>query len=449
MDGRYATAAAPLRDYFSEAALIRERIRVEALWFTQLAASELRLLGADLPAAVRARSAALAHEPPASAPAAVKAIEQRINHDVKAIEYFVRDELAAVGAGDAALELVHFGCTSEDLNNLSYARLMQAARHHVLLPETDALLGLLRVLARTHAGLPMLARTHGQSASPTTFGKEMANVGARLRRAQRRLRSVEILAKWNGAVGNYNAHHSARPDIDWIELSRQFITAQQLSWNPYSTQIEPHDWIGEYCDACAAINVILIDLCRDLWGYISLGYLRQRALPGEVGSSTMPHKVNPIDFENAEGNFGMANAMLRFFSDKLPVSRWQRDLTDSTVLRNLGVALAHSLVGWKALQRGLAKINPDAARMAQDLNGAYETLAEAIQSVLRAAGIANGYELLKEFTRGRSIDAAALRAFVGTLPLPEAERHRLAALEPSQYLGLAATLARRFADESE
>jgi adenylosuccinate lyase len=277
----------------------------------------------------------------------------------------------------------------------------------------------------------------------------MANVGARLRRAQRRLESVQILAKWNGAVGNYNAHHSARPDIDWIELSRQFIVAQQLGWNPYSTQIEPHDWIGEYCDACSAINVILIDLCRDLWGYISLGYLRQRALPGEVGSSTMPHKVNPIDFENAEGNFGMANAMLRFFADKLPISRWQRDLTDSTVLRNLGVALAHSLVGWKALQRGLSKINPDAVRMAQELDGAYETLAEAIQSVLRAAGIPNGYELLKDFSRGRSIDAAAVAAFVATLPLPEADRRRLASLAPPQYLGLAATLARRFADEPE
>jgi adenylosuccinate lyase len=449
VDGRYAAAAEPLREYFSEAALIRERIRVEALWFDQLAAPGLRLLGAALPAAVHQRSAALAHDPPAGAPDAVKAIERRINHDVKAVEYFVRDELAAVGADGAALELVHFGCTSEDINNVSYARLLQQARRHVLLPQISALLDSLRGLARAHAELPMLARTHGQSASPTTFGKEMANVGARLRRAQRRLESVQILAKWNGAVGNYNAHHSARPDIDWIELSRQFVIAQQLDWNPYSTQIEPHDWIGEYCDACAAINVILIDLCRDLWGYISLGYLRQRALPGEVGSSTMPHKVNPIDFENAEGNFGLANAMLRFFADKLPISRWQRDLTDSTVLRNLGVALAHSLVGWKALQRGLSKINPDAARMAQDLDGAYETLAEAIQSVLRAAGIPNGYELLKDFSRGRSIDAAAVGAFVATLPLPEAERRRLASLAPPQYLGLAATLARRFADEPE
>ncbi|MFI4866151.1 MAG: adenylosuccinate lyase [Steroidobacterales bacterium] len=449
VDGRYAAATAPLREYFSEAALIRERIRIEALWFRQLAAPQLRLLGADLPAAVEQRIGALALEPGPDAPASVKAIERRINHDVKAVEYFVRDQLAGAGADAAALELVHFGCTSEDINNLSYARLLKGARDTVLLPELSSLVALLRVMARTHAELPMLARTHGQSASPTTFGKEMANVGARLSRAQRRLQAVEILAKWNGAVGNYNAHHSARPDLDWIELSREFVVSQQLSWNPYSTQIEPHDWIAEYCDACAAINVILIDLCRDLWGYVSLGYLRQRAVPGEVGSSTMPHKVNPIDFENAEGNFGMANAMLRFFSDKLPISRWQRDLTDSTVLRNLGVALAHGLLGCKALQRGLAKITPDAARMAQDLDGAYETLAEAIQSVLRAAGVANGYELLKDFTRGQRIDAAGLRAFVNTLPLPQGDRSRLAAMAPPHYLGLAATLARRFADETE
>jgi adenylosuccinate lyase len=448
VDGRYAATAAPLRAYFSEAALIRERIRIEALWFRQLSAPALRLLAGDLPATVQQRIAELADDPGADAAAAVKAIEQRINHDVKAVEYFVRDELAAAGAAGAALELVHFGCTSEDINNLSYARLLRDARATVLVPELDSMVALLRALARSHAELPMLARTHGQSASPTTFGKEMANVGARLARARRRLQAVEILAKWNGAVGNYNAHHSARSDIDWIELSREFVASQQLAWNAYSTQIEPHDWIAEFCDACAAINVILIDLCRDLWGYISLGYLRQRALAGEVGSSTMPHKVNPIDFENAEGNFGMANAMLRFFADKLPVSRWQRDLTDSTVLRNLGVALAHGLVGWKSLQRGLARINPDAARMAQDLNGAYETLAEAIQSVLRAAGVADGYELLKGFSRGQSIDAAALRSFVSTLPLPQAERARLQALTPAHYLGLAAVLARRFADDT-
>jgi adenylosuccinate lyase len=449
VDGRYASAAAPLREFFSEAALIRERIRIEALWFEQLTAPRLRLLAGALPASVLERAAALARDPPASAPGSVKAIDERINHDVKAVEYFVRDELAAAGAPGAALELVHFGCTSEDINNLSYARLLRDARSKVLLPELDALVASLRALSREYAELPMLARTHGQSASPTTFGKEMANVGARLQRARRRLQAVEILAKWNGAVGNYNAHHSALPDVDWIALSREFILAQRLIWNPYSTQIEPHDWIAEYCDACAAVNVILIDLCRDLWGYISLGYLRQGSVPGEVGSSTMPHKINPIDFENAEGNFGMANAMLRFFADKLPISRWQRDLTDSTVLRNLGVALAHGLIGWKALRRGLAKISPDPARMAQDLDGAYETLSEPIQSVLRAAGIPNGYELLKDFTRGQNIDAATLQRFVATLPLAEAERSRLASLAPRQYLGLAASLARRFAAEDE
>src|SRR5580692_8102675 len=447
VDGRYAVTAAPLRDYLSEAALIRERIRIEALWFEQLAAPELKLLAAPA-AAVLERAASLARDPPANAVSAVKAIEQRINHDVKAVEYFVRDELAAAGGAAAALELVHFGCTSEDINNLGYARLLQGARAKVLLPELARLVAVLRTLARQHAELPMLARTHGQSASPTTFGKEMANVGARLQRAQRRLAAVDILAKWNGAVGNYNAYHSARPEIDWIALSRVFIESQQLSWNPYTTQIEPHDWIGEYCDACAAINVILIDLCRDLWGYISLGYLRQRSVPGEVGSSTMPHKVNPIDFENAEGNFGMANAMLRFFADKLPISRWQRDLTDSTVLRNLGVALAHTFIGWKALQRGLGRISPDAARMSEDLDGAYETLGEAIQSVLRAAGVPNGYEQLKHFTRGQRIDAESLRIFVATLPLPEIDRRRLAAMKPSQYIGLAANLARRFAAEN-
>jgi adenylosuccinate lyase len=445
VDGRYAAAVEPLREYLSEAALIRERIRIEALWFTRLTVAPSKLLHEPLPAAVAECASALAVDPGAQAVSAVKAIERRINHDVKAVEYFVREALAAAGASAAALELVHFGCTSEDINNLSYARLLRSARGSVLLPELRSIGSILRALAATHAQLPMLARTHGQSASPTTFGKEMANVGARLERALRRLEAVAILAKWNGAVGNYNAHHAARPDLDWIELSREFIEAQRLEWNPYSTQIEPHDWIAEFCDACAAVNVILIDLCRDLWGYISLGYLRQRALPGEVGSSTMPHKINPIDFENAEGNFGMANAMLRFFADKLPISRWQRDLTDSTVLRNLGVALGHSLIGWKALQRGLDKLSPDPARMLADLAGAYEVLGEAVQSVLRAAGIANGYELLKDFTRGQRIDASGLAAFVATLPLNPTERVRLQSLSPPEYVGLAALLARRFA----
>jgi adenylosuccinate lyase len=444
VDGRYAGAVAPLREYFSEAALIRERIRVEALWFLELTEAASPLLRAPLPAPVRAQAQTLAREPGPAAPEAVKQIESRINHDVKAVEYFLRETLAAAGAEPSMLELVHFGCTSEDINNLSYARLLREARTAVLLPELRRLGSTLHALAAAHAELPMLARTHGQSASPTTFGKEMANVGARLARAERRLEAVEVLGKWNGAVGNFNAHHAARPDLDWLQLSRHFVESQQLTWNPYSTQIEPHDWIAEYCDACAAVNVILIDLCRDLWGYISLGYLRQRPTPGEVGSSTMPHKINPIDFENAEGNFGVANALLRLFADKLPISRWQRDLTDSTVMRNLGVALAHSFIGWKALQRGLEKLSPDPARMALDLEDAYEVLGEAIQSVLRAAGVPDGYERLKAFTRGQRIDAAGMAAFVATLPLAATERQRLAALRPADYVGLAAQLARRF-----
>jgi adenylosuccinate lyase len=447
VDGRYAAAAAPLRAYFSEAALMRERVRIEALWFQLLADPQRGLIQAPVAAGVLAAAAQLAQEPPADAAAAIKSIEARINHDVKAVEYYVRDCLAVAGAGAAALELVHFGCTSEDINNLAYARLLSASRSTVLLPELERVGALLETLAREHAELPMLARTHGQAASPTTFGKEMANVAARVTRARRRLAAVQALGKWNGAVGNYNAHRIARPDIDWLALSCEFVSAQQLQFNAYTTQIEPHDWIGEYCDACAAVNVILIDLCRDLWGYISLGYLRQRAAAGEVGSSTMPHKVNPIDFENAEGNLGMANALLRFFADKLPISRWQRDLTDSTVLRNLGVALAHTLIGWKALQRGLAKLSPDRERLAADLAVAHATLAEAVQSVLRAAGVSGGYELMRELTRGREVDAQALRELIERLPLPASERQRLAALTPAQYVGLAAELAHRYAAE--
>jgi adenylosuccinate lyase len=449
LDGRYAAAVEPLRPYFSEAALIRERVRIEALWLLRLAAARPALLGAELPAPVRALCEQIAREPPREAPEAVKRIEARIQHDVKAVEYYLREQLAEAGAAEAVQELVHFGCTSEDINNLAYARLLRAARSAVLLPELARIEAALRGLSLAHAELPMLARTHGQSASPTTFGKEMANVGARLARARRRLGAVAILAKWNGAVGNFNAHLCARPDIDWIALSREFVESQQLAWNAWSTQIEPHDWIGEFCDALAAANVILIDLCRDLWGYVSLGYLRQRPVEEEVGSSTMPHKINPIDFENAEGNFGVANALLRFFSEKLPVSRWQRDLTDSTVLRNLGVAAGHSLIGWQTLQRGLARLAPDAARMARDLDGAWEVLAEAVQSVLRAAGIPGGYERLKALTRGAPVDAAGLAAFIATLPLPAEERSRLAALRPAEYVGLAAELARRFAADPQ
>jgi adenylosuccinate lyase len=372
----------------------------------------------------------------------VKSIEARINHDVKAVEYYVREQLAAAGASVATLELVHFGCTSEDINNLSYACLLRAARG-ALLPVLAARTHELTQLAHRYADTAMPARTHGQAASPTTLGKELANFAARLARAQRRWASVTILGKWNGAVGNFNAHVAALPGIDWPQVAQAFVSSLGLEYNAWTTQIEPHDWIAEYCDAVAAVNVICIDLCRDLWGYISLGYLRQRALSGEVGSSTMPHKVNPIDFENAEGNCGLGNALLRHFSDKLPVSRWQRDLTDSTVLRNLGVALGHTLIAWRALGRGLEKIEADPARMTAELDAAWEVLGEAVQTALRAAGVPEGYERLREFSRGRTIDAATLAAFIDGLPLPAAEKARLRSLRPQDYLGLAGELARR------
>ena len=444
VDGRYAHSAAPLRDHLSESALIRARIRVEAAWLLTLARSRPSGVpaAAGLPPSVLAVAEDLARDPPAAAPSEVKAIERRTNHDVKAVEYYVRDRLAAVGASPAALELVHFGCTSEDINNLAYATMLVGARDEML-TVTRALAATLAGLARDHATLAMLSRTHGQTASPTTLGKEFANVAARLSRAADRWRAVRALGKWNGAVGNFNAHVAAAPAADWPAISRSFVESLGLDYNPHTTQIEPHDWIGEYCDALAALHVVLIDFARDAWGYISLGYLRQRAVAGEVGSSTMPHKVNPIDFENAEGNLGIANALLRHFAEKLPVSRWQRDLTDSTVLRNLGVALGHSLIAQRALERGLDKVAPDPVRIAADLDDAWEVLGEAVQTVLRAAGVPDGYELLKDFTRGRRIDRTLYREFVASLPLPDDARTRLQALRPADYLGLAADLARQ------
>ncbi len=441
VDGRYRKGADPLRAVLSESGLIRERVRIEAAWLLSLADSVPQLLAQPLSESAKNVAVALALEPGDDAPAAVKTIESRINHDVKAVEYFVRDKLTAGGATPGQLELVHFGCTSEDINNLAYARMLRSARA-VLSGELEKVIEKLRGFAHEHAALAMLSRTHGQTASPTTLGKEFANVVARLRRARARFDNVEILAKWNGAVGNYNAHVAALPKVDWPAVSRKFIESQGLTWNEYSTQIEPLDWIGEYCDALAGINTIIIDFARDTWGYISLGYLRQRAVAGEVGSSTMPHKVNPIDFENAEGNLGVANALLHHFAAKLPISRWQRDLTDSTVLRNVGVALAHSLIAWNALQRGLGKIAADPKTIARDIERAHEVLGEALQTALRAAGVPNGYELLKDFTRGTKVDSAGLAAFIDKLPLPDGERARLKALAPQQYLGLATEMAR-------
>jgi adenylosuccinate lyase len=441
VDGRYRKATEPLRGLLSEAGLIRERIRVEALWLVHLAGAVPQFAGAKLPDRVRARAAELAHEPPADAAEAVKAIEAEINHDVKAVEYYVRRELGSAGATDATLELVHFACTSEDINNVSYARLLVQARL-VLLQNLDKVAQALAALAHRYADVPMLARTHGQPASPTTLGKEVANFVARIRRCMQRWQNVAILGKWNGAVGNFNAHVSAAPAVDWPHVSQRFIESVGLQYNPYTTQIEPHDWIAEYCDAVAALDTVLIDLSRDFWGYISLGYFRQRPNANEVGSSTMPHKVNPIDFENAEGNLGVANALLRHFAEKLPISRWQRDLTDSTVLRNLGVALAHALIGWRALERGLTKIEANPARLAEDIDDAWEVLGEAVQTVLRAAGVPNGYEKLKTFTRGQAIDGQALATFIDTLPLPPAEKSRLKAMRPRDYTGLAEKLAK-------
>ena len=440
IDGRYRAATEPLRALLSEAGLIRERIRIEALWLLYLCKAVPQLPHAALEAPARRRAEELARDPSADAAIAVKQIEARINHDVKAVEYYVRQELGAAGASEASLELVHFGCTSEDINNLSYARLLSAARL-VLIASVDTLDGRLTLLAHREAGSPMLARTHGQAASPTTLGKEIANFVARLRRARRRWASVAVLGKWNGAVGNFNAHVVAAPGVDWPGVSRAFVESLGLEYNSHTTQIEPHDWIAEYCDALAGLDVILIALCRDFWGYISLGYLRQRALASEVGSSTMPHKVTPIDFENAEGNLGVANALLRHFAEKLPISRWQRDLTDSTVLRNLGVALAHALIAFAALERGLEKIVADPARLEADVNAAWEVLAEAVQTVMRAAGVPNGYERLKDFSRGRAIDGPSLIALIDTLPLSPADKARLRALTPAGYAGLAARLA--------
>ena len=442
LDGRYADKCADLASLFSEAALIGYRVRVEVCWFRQLAASgHFPALG-RLPASLSSRLDALAKGVEESGVRRVKEIERETNHDVKAVEYFVREQLAASGASPAQLEFVHFACTSEDINNLSYAMMLADARSGVLLRLIGEVADRLAGLSHQYAATGMLSRTHGQPASPTTLGKEAANFVMRLRRASAALARVEHLGKFNGAVGNFNAHQAAGPQIDWRAESRRFVQGLGLVPNEYTTQIEPHDWIAEYCDALARADTVLIDLCRDLWGYVSLGYFRQRAVSGETGSSTMPHKVNPIDFENAEGNAGLANAMLRHFSEKLPVSRWQRDLSDSTVMRNLGAALGHSALAWRSALRGLDRIEADNSRMAADLDAHWEVLAEAIQTVMRANGVAGAYEELKEFTRGRQINAAELHAFIARLGLPENARRGLESLTPATYTGLAEALAR-------
>jgi len=396
-----------------------------------------------MPAGASAWLAALARDPSTTNVAAIKQIEVRTNHDVKAVEYWIRDELTQRGASHEQLEWVHFGCTSEDVNNLAYALMLQAARRSLLVPGLKALIALLDVLRERHAAVGMLARTHGQPATPTTVGKEVANVAARLERQLQGLERVTIMCKMNGAVGNFNAHVAALPHIDWPAFSAQFIAALELEPNPYTTQIEPHDWIAEYCHALMRSNTVLLDFARDMWSYISLGYFTQRTVDGEVGSSTMPHKVNPIDFENAEGNLGLANALLGHFADKLPVSRLQRDLTDSTVLRNLGVAIGHTVLAHQSLEAGLNKVDVDARRLAVDLDEAWEVLGEAVQTVMRAHGIPDAYERLKRFTRGRRIDESAMREFIRSVELPPTDKERLLGLTPGLYLGLARALALR------
>jgi adenylosuccinate lyase len=374
----------------------------------------------------------------------VKAIEAETNHDVKAVEYFLREKLAGNAEVMAASDFIHFACTSEDINNLSHALMLKDARERVLLPLLDKLVARLRAAAHEAADLPMLSRTHGQSATPTTLGKEIANVVHRLDRARARIAAVQLSGKLNGAVGNYNAHLSAYPEFAWEALARKFVESLGLEFNPYTTQIEPHDSLAELLDAYAACNTVLIDLDRDFWGYVSLGYFRQRLKAGEVGSSTMPHKVNPIDFENSEGNLGVANALLRHMAEKLPISRWQRDLTDSTVLRNLGVALGHTMLAWDSCLRGLDKLEADRVRIAQDLDRAWEVLAEPIQTVMRRYGLPDPYEQLKALTRGQgSMDRERLHAFIRGLDIPADAKDRLLALTPSSYLGLAVELARR------
>jgi adenylosuccinate lyase len=443
LDGRYAGKLSAVRYLFSEAGLMRERVRVECAWTLALAAGPAADSLRGLPGAASDWLAALARDPSATDVTAIKQIELRTNHDVKAVEFWIRAELGRRGAAPAQLEWVHFGCTSEDVNNLAYALMLRAARHSLLVPGLEALIGLLDALRERHAAVGMLSRTHGQTATPTTVGKELANVAARLERQLEGLERVAILGKMNGAVGNFNAHVAALPQVDWPEFSARFIAALGLEPNPYTTQIEPHDWIAEYCHALMRANTVLLDFARDMWSYISLGYFTQRTVDGEVGSSTMPHKVNPIDFENAEGNLGLANALLGHFADKLPVSRLQRDLTDSTVLRNLGVAIGHTVLAQKSLEAGLHKVDVDAHRLTLDLDGAWEVLGEAVQTVMRAHGIPDAYDRLKRFTRGRRIDESAMKDFIRSVALPAAEQERLLGLTPGLYLGLARALALR------
>ncbi|MDP3605252.1 MAG: adenylosuccinate lyase [Polaromonas sp.] len=447
LDGRYAAKLAPLRPLMSELGYMHRRVQVEVAWFIALSDAGFAEFKPLTPGARTYLLGLVKHFSEADA-AAIKEIEKTTNHDVKAVEYWIKSKFEARPELESASEFVHFACTSEDINNTSHALQLKSSRDQVLLPALDKVISQLRDMAHRYAEQPMLSRTHGQTASPTTVGKEIANVVARLDVARERIAGVKLMAKMNGAVGNYNAHLSAWPDFDWEALSRRVIESPEplglgLTFQPYSIQIEPHDYMAELFDAVARTNTILIDFARDVWGYVSVGYFKQRLKAGEIGSSTMPHKVNPIDFENAEGNLGLANALLRHLSEKLPISRWQRDLTDSTVLRNMGVAFGYAVLAYSSLSVGLGKLELNSEALDQDLDRSWEVLAEPIQTVMRRYGVQGAYEKLKEVTRGKTVTAQALHGLIRSLEIPQAEKDRLLAMTPGSYTGKAAELAKK------
>jgi len=444
LDGRYSSKVESLRQYFSELALIRYRMLIEIEWLQALAAEPVLVEVPEFSAATVKELDAIVTGFSEPDGAAVKTIEARTNHDVKAIEYFLKERLAGNAEIAKVAEFIHFACTSEDVNNLCHALMLKAARDDVMLPALDRIIWRLTAMAHELADAAMLAHTHGQPASPTTLGKEMANVVARLKRARQRIAGIKLLGKINGAVGNYNAHMVAYPEIDWEKFARSFVENLGLEFNPYTIQIEPHDAIAELFDAYARANTIMLDLDRDIWGYISLGYFTQKTKAGEVGSSTMPHKVNPIDFENSEGNFGIANALLRHMSEKLPVSRWQRDLTDSTVLRNMGTALGYTLLAYDSLLKGLGKLEANYTMLSSDLDANWDVLAEPVQTVLRRYGVSGAYELLKDLTRGKGgITRESLHEFIKTLTIPDSAKNSLLELRPATYVGKAIELAKK------
>ncbi len=441
VDGRYGSKTIDLRPVFSEYGLIRARVEVEIRWLQRLAAHEGIAEVPAFSAAANAQLDSIVADFSEEDAQRIKTIEATTNHDVKAVEYFIKEKFAGNDELMAVNEFVHFACTSEDINNLSHGLMLKAGRD-VVVPVMQKIADDIRKLAHEHAALPMLSRTHGQTASPTTLGKEMANVVARLERQIKQINAVDLLGKINGAVGNYNAHLSAYADIDWAANAETFVTSLGLTFNPYTTQIEPHDYIAELFDAIARFNTIVIDFDRDIWAYISNGYFKQKTIAGEVGSSTMPHKVNPIDFENSEGNLGIANAVMTHMAQKLPISRWQRDLTDSTVLRNMGVGLGYSMIAYQATLKGISKLEVNAARIAQDLDSAWEVLAEPVQTVMRRYGIEQPYEKLKAFTRGKAITKDAMGDFIASLELPQSAKDELNAMTPANYIGNAADQAK-------